>query len=306
MPCYRPLAAIRGAEGVRVLGSLSSFAQGVYNLRLPCGQCVGCRLDRSRQWAIRLLHEAKLWRSNQFITFTYDDAKLPAHGSLRYEDFQDFMHRLRARVNYDSKLTERHTLRFFCAGEYGGKTARPHYHAIIYNLALSDLRLWTKESYGDTFTSSYIDELWQKGRCVIGEVNFESAAYCARYCVDKVTGPNSDFHYRVVSDYDTGEMVDIEPEFCHMSLKPGIGAKFFERFQADMFPHGKVVSRGKEVFPPKYYDKLFARVDALAMARIKDKRKLDGEARRSDNTRARLAVKESVAVDGVHRFKREL
>ena len=80
-------------------------------LELPCGQCIGCRLERSRQWAMRCLHEASLHENNAFITLTYDDSNLPRGGSLDYSDFQKFMKRLRKRIG--------RKVSFYCGGEYG-------------------------------------------------------------------------------------------------------------------------------------------------------------------------------------------
>ncbi|MEO5355656.1 MAG: hypothetical protein H7835_21005, partial [Magnetococcus sp. XQGC-1] len=89
------------------------------------GQCVGCRLERSRQWAIRVMHEASQHEHNCFITLTYNDDNLPANGSLNYRHFQNFMKRLR-------KYYVEFTVRFYMCGEYGENFARPHYHACIF------------------------------------------------------------------------------------------------------------------------------------------------------------------------------
>ena len=69
----------------------------------------------------------------------------------------------------------------------------------------------------------------------IGDVSFQSAAYIARYCVQKVTGQLAESHYRVITE--DGEIIDREPEFNHMSLKPGIGAEWLKRYKSDVFPH---------------------------------------------------------------------
>lgn len=44
-------------------------------MHLPCGRCIGCKLERSKQWAIRLMHEAQLHEANSFLNLTYDDKK---------------------------------------------------------------------------------------------------------------------------------------------------------------------------------------------------------------------------------------
>lgn len=297
MPCYTPLLAERSAGGVRIIGALHDGMRFSGNLRLPCGQCIGCRLERSRQWAVRMVHESKEWPSNYFVTLTYDEANLPKYGSLVYAHYQEFMKVLR--MNRWRK-TER-KLRFFCAGEYGSRSARPHYHAILFNLVLSDLH----QVGADLFSSPLVDKLWGRGECKIGAVTPESAQYVAGYCVDKVTGAAAPAHYRVVVDYETGEMADIEPEFCHMSLKPGIGAKWMERFSSDVYPEGKVVFNGKKWLPPRYYDSLYARVCPDSMDTIRAQREVDGKSRAEDNTRARLVTRSTVARSNFARFERD-
>ena len=85
---------------------------------VSCKQCKGCRLEYSRQWAMRITHEQSLWLNNIFITLTYDDDHLPQLGNsttLVKKDFQDFMKRLRKKEN-------RHPndpIRYYHCGEYG-------------------------------------------------------------------------------------------------------------------------------------------------------------------------------------------
>ena len=103
MPCFYPLDAWRPNNGVKkLLFSYNSKYCGSVSpdLQIPCGQCVGCRLERSRQWAVRCMHEAKMHERNCFITLTYSDAALASDDKYRdrglhYEDFQLFMKRLR-------------------------------------------------------------------------------------------------------------------------------------------------------------------------------------------------------------------
>ena len=135
MPCYRPIKGYRS----RRLNAETGKRPVVFNPRdgfydqpvdLPCGQCIGCRLERSRQWAIRCVHEASLHERNCFITLTYRDECLPTNGSLDLDAFQKFMKRLRRRFGEG--------VRFFHCGEYGENFGRPHYHAILFNLDFSD------------------------------------------------------------------------------------------------------------------------------------------------------------------------
>lgn len=247
------------------------------------------------------MHEAKSWQSNVFTTFTYADEKLPLNGSLHYPHFQGFMHRLRAKVNYRKQKADRKTVRFFCAGEYGSKSARPHYHAIIFNLDIPDL-----VKYDDAlYTSDWLDALWSHGQTKTGAVTFESAAYCARYCLEKINGDASEKHYRVLTDPHTGEMASLVHEFAHMSRRPGIGHNWFHKFKSDYYPHGKVVINGKETNPPKYYDRQFKKLNPSAYESLLEKRIAEGEKHQADNTRARLLVKDQIAKARTKQYQRD-
>lgn len=201
---------------------------------LACGQCIGCRLERSRQWAVRCMHESQLHDFNVFVTLTYSDEHLPEHCSLHYPDFQFFMRKLR--------LTGRR-VRFFMGGEYGEETGRPHYHAILFGCHFPDMFYWRKSETGfSVYRSAELESLWTLGNSEIGTVTFESAAYCAKYCVKKMTGAlAAGYGLRV-------------PEFGRMSLKPGIGSVWFDRFgKSDVLADGKVVVNGVKCGAPKYY-----------------------------------------------------
>ena len=68
MPCYHPIQAFKGSDGQVVFAE--HLAKDAVSIELPCGRCVGCRLERSRQWAIRCLHEAKMHESSCFLTLS--------------------------------------------------------------------------------------------------------------------------------------------------------------------------------------------------------------------------------------------
>lgn len=262
MACFRPLKGYRSREVNAETGRRSvvfSARTGLldFPVDLPCGQCIGCRLERSRQWAMRCAHEATLYDRNCFITLTYDDAHLPSDRSLNKKHFQDFMKRLRFRFGEG--------IRFFHCGEYGEKFARPHYHACLFNFDFPDKVLW-KEALGNRlYTSEALNELWPFGFHSIGDVTFESAAYVARYITKKVTGDKAADHYG-------GRL----PEYTTMSRRPGLARGWYEKFSADVFPADEVVLRGKRMRPPKYYDHLFEVAFPSDFAKVKRRRKLLG------------------------------
>lgn len=298
MPCFRPLTAYKVAGGVSFSeGAESGF--GAFPLRLPCGRCVGCRLERSRQWAVRCMHERQMHGLNCAITLTYSDDHLPGP-SLVYDDFQRFLKRLRKRISPVK-------IRYFGCGEYGERRGRPHFHAILFGMDFLDKKPMKDTSAGSKqWSSALLEEVWGLGRCTVGECSFETAAYIARYCLDKVTGPMAEAHYRRV-DEETGEITQLEPEFNFMSLKPGIGASWLDRFGAtDVFPFDRVVSRGHEAKPPRYYDKRLSQVDPERWKEVRYTREERAFEFLKDSTPDRLAVRETVATANVKRFARGL
>jgi hypothetical protein len=304
MPCYSPLQGYRSVEttdkGKRLFVSDSRRGYAALPLTVPCGQCIGCRLERSRQWAIRLTHEAQLHTEKCFVTLTYDDDHLPPGGTLVKAHFQSFMKRLRKR------FPDR-PIRFFHCGEYGETTWRPHYHAIIFGLEfLQDRKQYTKNQQGHiTYTSQTLDDLWGMGKCQIGGFSFDSAAYVARYVVKKVNGDKAVSHYRRL-DPDTGEIFDLLPEYVTMSLKPGIGSAWFDKFKSDVFPRDQVVIRGKAMQPPRRYTILLEKADPRAHQLLKWSRQAKASRHRAEQSTRRLVVREEVKQAQIRTLKRKL
>lgn len=284
MACFHPLVAYRSADG-----SISFVDRGKGDqLLLSCGQCIGCRLERSRQWATRCVHEASLYDDNCFITLTYNNDNVPIDGGLNYSHFQLFMKRLRKRFPND-------TIRFYMCGEYGENYGRPHYHACLFGFNFPDRVLHSRTGSGFfIYTSRILESLWSYGFSSVADFSFESAAYVARYVMKKITGQAAKRHYEVLDEM-TGEIYNRSPEFCRMSLKPGIGARWWDKFgQSDVVPRDKVVINGVESTVPRYYDKLLRRYNFLQYDDAKTRRAFDNYSRRDDNTDARLSVKEQV------------
>ena len=255
-------------------------------LTIPCGQCVGCRLERSRQWAVRCVHEASLHEDNCFITLTYNNESLPEDGSLNKKHFQDFMKRLRKK--YKNKK-----IRYYHCGEYGDKNFRPHYHAIIFGLQFDDQKLFTVNNGEKLYTSEKLEKLWPFGFSTIGTVTFESAAYVARYVMKKVNGKNAKNHYERV-DSNTGEIYSLVPEYNTMSRRPGIASGWFDKYKDDVYPSDNIHLREKTFRPPKFYDKMYEHLMPNEMEKIKMQRMNNMQKHVKDNTAERLAVKEQV------------
>lgn len=249
---------------------------------IPCGKCTGCRLEYSRQWADRCMLELEYHDSAYFVTLTYDDMHVPTNYyadpetgesnavyTLKPRDLQLFMKRLRKRFPDDD-------IRFFACGEYGDNTQRPHYHVILFGLHLNDLRFYKRSDLNHIYYNSDSLQLcWSVrddngvvhpiGHAVVAQVTWESCAYTARYVMKKLNGPMSEF-------YDT---FNLEPEFTRMSRKPGIGHQYFVD-HPDCVKNGHIHistdSGGREIHPPRYYDRLFDLDDHETMAEIKQQR----------------------------------
>lgn len=207
---------------------------------------------------------------------------MPADWSLHRSHFVDFMKRLRRAFPGEK-------IRYFMAGEYGSickhgvnlklvkcplcNVGRPHFHAILFNAGFPDLEPYGSRNGDTRFTSPFLERVWKYGFVDVGECNFDSAAYVARYVLKKVTGERAKDHY-IQIDLD-GCATWVEPEYCTMSRgrkKPGgIGARWFKRYKDDVFPSDEVPVPGKGVFKkvPRYYEEIFKDEDPMSMEEIK-------------------------------------
>lgn len=120
----------------------------------------------------------------------------------------------------------------------------------------------------------------------------------------KRLGHGSDEHYEMI-DMESGEVIDKEREFTRMSLKPGIGTGFYEKYKSDIFPHDHCVVNGVATKPPKFYTKKLAKQDGLLYDQIVYQRELQAMKHSADNTPERLEVKEQVLIAKTRSLKRE-
>lgn len=295
MTCYHPITAYVGNGGRIVFDRVKSLTK--VPLMLPCGQCVGCRLEKSRIWAMRCTHEARMSSSSLFVTLTYDDAHLPPGGSLSKTAVQLFMKRLR-KAKGDG-------IRFYACGEYGDLNARPHYHLLLFNCRFDDRKFLSINGRGERlYHSAELARLWPFGYNTIGDVTFDSAAYVARYCMKKVTGEQAEDHYAVI-DAD-GVVYDRLPEFALMSRRPGIGSGYYEKYGQEVRDHDTVIINNKPVKPPRFYDLKTEKAFPAEFVRIRRRRKKLARLNKDDNTPARLRVKEVIALRRLHEKKRGL
>lgn len=245
---------------------------GTKYYEIPCGKCIGCRLEYSRQWANRMMMEAQYHDSNYFITLTYSDDFLPKNpvsdpdtgeylrdtDTLRKKHLSKFMKHLR------KKLPEQ-KLKFYGVGELGSRSLRPHYHIIVFGLVLDDLHLYKRTPQGDVlYTSDIINECWsnyygrdshgvsrydQIGWAVVAPVTWETCAYTARYVTKKLSGPLEEWFIEN----------NAEPPFSLMSRREGIGKKWYQE-HPDWYEYDYInlqtPKKGLKFRPPRYFDKL--------------------------------------------------
>lgn len=290
MPCYGPLTAwyskdVNPATGRRPLVFDKRASHSGVAMQIPCGQCIGCKLEHSRQWAVRCMHEKRMHAESAFLTLTYSPEFVPPTYSLIKRDLQLFMKRLRK--------TRPAGLRFFACGEYGERTLRPHYHVLLFNTYFPDQKFHKNVGENKLYASAELDGLWQNGNCLIGDVTFESCAYVARYVTKKVTGPKAADHYR-----------GREPEFLVMSRRPGIGYPYYEKYGDHAYKHDGVVVNGMMVGIPKYYDTKYEAVDSQYLERLKVERRHRAKLRKADSTKARLYAREQFEIKKQRFFKK--
>lgn len=279
MKCLHPIngwySRKKTALGKRAVVFNPSEGYADMPVKIACGQCINCKLNRAQGWAIRCMNEASLHEKNSFITLTYNEKNLPSPPSLVLEDWQKFVKRLRKKIGIQ--------IRFFHSGEYGSLYRRPHYHAVIFGYDFPD-KTYFKTVHGGhkLYVSEELAQLWPYGIHSIGNVTHDSVNYVARYCLKKLNGKLAEIsdHYIHSIDYETGEIQELKPEYSTMSRRPGVGKKWLEKYYTDVYNHDYLIAKEKKYRPPKYYDNLYELIDSNDLKKIKYKR--IAEAKKSD------------------------
>lgn len=188
---------------------------------VQCGQCIDCRMLKSKEWAMRICLEALQHKENCVLTLTYNEDNL-GDNNLNVRDLQLFLKRLRKLVG---------KLRYFACGEYGSKKGRKHFHIIIFGWQPTDTYFFCKDKKGTKlFRSPTIEKLWKKGFSSVGEVSYDTALYSAKYLQKS--------------------QVDRKKAFITMSKKPGIG---FDSIKSDWLLSDKMYTMGKYMRLPRYF-----------------------------------------------------
>lgn len=306
MSCKNPLLAYvrgtlpNGKKDLVILGQGKTI--DAYNkddlIQLPCGKCRACRIDRSKAWADRMCLELETSKNAVFVTLTYRDSNLccaslldmvpdalyhPASPLERYDslghfyiadeftvsvrDCQLFMKRFRKELDKDGLKC-----RFYLASEYGPKTQRPHYHAILFGVGFDYFQKKDPQTFRvcghnalkqPYYTCKWFERIWSKGFVTICPVTWQTCAYVARYCTKKLNGDLGSFVYG-----------NRTPPFSLSSRRPGIGGEYLEK-HPEVFETNKVFSRYRpDGMPlPAYFLRKLELTNPELYANIKASRK---------------------------------
>ncbi len=286
MACTRPLKGYAAPDG-KISFKDATHSRGFRNpsVVVKCGQCLGCRMERKRGWAIRAVHEAQMHGSNCFLTLTYDNEHLPRDGSVVVRDWQLFAKRVRKEMG---------PFRFLHCGEYG-ELLRPHYHACVFGLDWRED--WKthprKQGKKPLWTSGRLSRLWGNGFSTIGSLSFDSAAYVAGYTVKVKTGKMAEAAYERINT-ESGEIWRVSAEYATMSRNPGLGHDWYEKYHADVYPGDFVVMKGVKFRPPTYYDTLLEKQNPDLWEEIKAQRQAIVKNNEEYQSAPRLKAKETV------------
>lgn len=182
-----------------------------YYVDVPCGKCLYCLNTRRNEWSFRIFQELKHARSAWFITLTYDDHNIPLSNyyvqTLVKKDLQDWLKKVTMRHNRHEQKMLRNPkscpVRYYAVGEYGTRTERPHYHAIIFNI--------------DKAIIAKCLDSWKHGFFQMGDVNSASIRYTTKYVINKKAEDQGHISKELR-----------EPGFAIMSTRPPIGFQYNE------------------------------------------------------------------------------
>lgn len=215
-------------------------------INCPCGKCLACRVNRTREWTARLLNEMLYSESAYFVTLTYDEEHVKRNdfgfAEVNKEDIQKFLKRLRKRCPNSN-------IRYFIVSEYGPQTLRPHYHGCFFNLPCdvvdfgysdTDLPRYKTSEFGEKVRiNTLLGRIWGQGSTEVSQLIRERASYAAKYTISR----------KEIPDYLT-------PNFSLMSRKPGIGYQYSQDIKEKVRfynLHTMVSDTGNRVKLPRYY-----------------------------------------------------
>jgi len=300
MPCFHPVIGYRSKWGTLQASELGAVSP-VPVVR-ACDGCVGCRVQKTSEWAARAVLELRSFADSCFITLTYSPEHLPYASSLSPYDLETFWKRLR--TNHYRSLCAAAKLagapkpavpviRYLACGEYGPKRQRPHYHAVVFGYRPSDGVEFKRTSFGPLFTSAELSKAWEdKGFVTFGDVAYESAAYVASYVQKKLSGKLAERVYGT-----------LQPPFARMSRRPGLGLEAVYSLGTEFWDDKMDVGGGRVAPVPRYFMNALKVSNPLLWGSIKERRKVADSVHKSP---ARLRVREQVFLAKLKQSHKEL
>lgn len=222
-------------------------------VEVPCGRCINCRIQHSKEWALRCVLELPYYADNcLFTTLTYDDEHLPIDNSLHKEHLRTFWKDLRS----DMANLGLGKIRYFASGEYGDENGRPHYHAIIFGLGC-DYEEYDARTKGFASFAHLIEDNWHRGKVFNGLVTYNSCRYVAEYIFKKLSGKLADDVYG-----------DLQIPF--QAVSNGIGKDWFDDYASITMKRGYILYNGVKHSIPRYFLKLADKVKGYDCIQIRD------------------------------------
>lgn len=279
------------------------------SIQVPCGKCIGCKLDKSRQNGLRIMDEASQFENNCFISLTVGDKYLDRifpGGDVIKKPFQDFAKRLRKRFDGLQRVSvpdwwqtstrgawNEFPIRIVYCGEYGDENGRPHYHAALMNFDFIDKQFYKLSDAGNRlYLSESLSELWPFGMCDIGDLNFQSAFYLARYTLKKQGSEQVDYNDGVIHT----------PPFVVYPARFGVGRLWYDKYKSDLYGLDAHYCDGRLYKVPRFYDKKYELTAPDDMAMLKKHRLMNYDVQSPE----RLAVQEELQEIRVRKLKRSL
>lgn len=345
MTCFHPIDAWihpskKTEKGCALL--LFSYDPKVCNsvhpdLQTKCGRCVGCRLSKSREWAVRCMHESSLYWNNCWLTLTLNDEYKQTRSNPyslergQKSEITRFLKRLRKKYGegiryfycaeygetcFFCNKSEKFCLSSGCKNYYPWR-GRPHYHICIFNHDFTDKRYFKTINGLHHYTSDILDALWtdpatglNMGYATISDLTPDSAAYTARYSMKKISGDMADQndpithikHYQRISS--DGELIDLIPEYNSMSRRPGIGKNWLLAYPREVLDNDAVLFKTVRIKPPRYYETQLAQTHPLIIEENKIIR-IDKAENSPDNTPERLSTREYITLQKTEKLHRK-
>lgn len=231
---------------------------------VDCGKCLSCRINKAREWTLRLNHEAQLAKTTYFLTLTYDEEHLPEGQNVCKADVESFISDLRKICGPG--------LRYFIGSEYGESPTsdhRPHYHGLFFNVpewiaespCSGSLRVETRRGKSNSVSrvNTYFNDIWNKGFVTVGSFHPRRAGYLAHYYVDKQDSPPGRTE-----------------NFSLMSRRPGIGNSYALSISDKLVAGSPLYGHtGRPVASPRYYRGVVQKLTGEVKVRSDDQRLID-------------------------------